>query len=123
MKRILVVDDSEFFREIYKTDLEQGGYEVETAENGKIAIEKMLANPPQLVFLDFVMPEMNGEEVLREKQKHDEIKDVPVVMLTSISAELEGAKIMNAGPIVAYMTKDKVGTADLLNRAKEVLGE
>jgi hypothetical protein len=43
-------------------------------------------------------------------------------MLTSIAADVKGAEVMNAGPIVAYFTKDKTSTSDIINKAKEVLG-
>jgi CheY-like chemotaxis protein len=122
MTKVLIVDDSEFFREIYQTALTQGGFEVETAENGQDAMDKMLASPPHLIFLDLVMPVMTGEEVLSAKQKHDELKNIPVVMLTSIAADVKGAEVMSAGPIVAYFTKDKTSTSDIINKAKEVLG-
>jgi len=65
---------------------------------------------------------MTGEEVLAEKQKHEELKNIPVVMLTSIAADVKGAEVMKAGPIVAYFTKDKTSTTDIINKAKEVLG-
>jgi len=122
MTKVLVVDDSEFFREIYQTALTQGGFEVEIAENGQDAMDKMLASPPHLVFLDLVMPVMTGEEVLLAKQKHEELKNIPVVMLTSIAADVKGAEVMSAGPIVAYLTKDKTSTSDIIDKAKEVLG-
>ena len=97
MTKVLVVDDSEFFRKIYSKVLSEGGFEVDTAENGKDAIEKMQSDPPQLVFLDFVMPVMTGEQVLSEMKKHDKLQNIPVIMLTSISAEIKGEELLSSG--------------------------
>jgi two-component system alkaline phosphatase synthesis response regulator PhoP len=122
MTKVLVVDDSEFFRKIYSKELTDAGFEVETAENGKVAIDKMLSSPPQLVFLDFVMPVMTGEQVLNEMKKNDKLHNIPVIMLTSISAEIKGEELLSSGPLAAYLTKDKATGDQIVNKAKEVLG-
>ncbi len=122
MTKVLVVDDSEFFRQVYSKVLTDNGYEVETAVNGKEAIEKMLASPPQLVFLDFVMPVMTGEQVLVEMKKHESIRSIPVIMLTSISAEVKGTQLLSAGSLAAYLTKDQATSNDIIRRTEEVLG-
>jgi CheY-like chemotaxis protein len=121
MTKILVVDDSEFFRQIYSQALVDAGFEVELAENGQEAIEKMIADPPSVVFLDLVMPVMTGEQVLSEIRKHKKLKSIPVIMLTSISAALKGAELLAAGPLAGYLTKDTATPKDVVARAIEVL--
>ncbi len=122
MTKVLIIDDSQESREIYSKALTESGFEVETAKNGKEGVEKMLANPPQLIFLDFVMPEMTGEEVLVEKAKYPSVSFIPVVMLTVVSAGRVGGGLLTAGPIASYLTKDQTTTADIVNKAKELLG-
>jgi len=122
MTKVLVVDDSEIFREIYSQVLINNGFEVETAANGKEAIDKMLSSPPQLILLDYVMPVMNGQQVLAEMKKHELLNNIPVIMLTIVSAEIKGQELLSAGSLAAYLTKDKVTTENIVQRVKEVLG-
>ncbi len=80
-KRILVVDDDEDILEILKTMLGNRGYEVEEAEDGETALERLESEQFDLLVLDIVMPGMNGYEVM-EKMKESGIR-MPVVMLTA----------------------------------------
>ncbi len=66
MKKILIVDDKKEFRSTLSDALNSGKYEVEVAENGIRALEKMVSFEPDLVILDMLMPEMGGLEFLRE---------------------------------------------------------
>ena len=81
MKRILVVDDEEGIRFLYKEELEEEGYEVELAEGGEEALKKFSKSKPDLVILDLKMPGMDGLEVLERIREQD--KDIPVVICTA----------------------------------------
>jgi DNA-binding response OmpR family regulator len=81
MKRILVVDDEEGIRQLYKEELEDEGYEVELAERGEEALEKISKAKPDVVILDLKMPGMGGLEVLERIREQD--KDLPVVISTA----------------------------------------
>lgn len=77
---ILVVDDDESIRNLYKHVLTQQGYEVQTARNGLEAVEKAAVILPSLIILDLIMPEQEGIETLLQLQsKHPEI---PVVTIS-----------------------------------------
>lgn len=58
------------------------GHEVEEANCGRDAVAAVLAAPPDLVLLDYVMPDLSGAEVIEELQQHPECADVPIVMAT-----------------------------------------
>lgn len=81
MKKILVVDDEEAIRSLYKMELEDAGYLVETADSGSQALEKLETFHPDLVTLDIKMPGMNGLEVLGEIRKS--YKDLPVILCSA----------------------------------------
>ena len=81
MKRILVVDDEEGIRQLYKEELEDEGYEVELAERGEEALEKISKAKPDAVILDLKMPGMGGLEVLERIREQD--KDLPVIISTA----------------------------------------
>lgn len=82
MDRILIVDDipdNIFLLQIF---LESEGYQVEVADNGFEALEKIEADPPDLVLLDVMMPEMNGLEVTRRIRQNHSLPFIPVVLVT-----------------------------------------
>jgi signal transduction histidine kinase len=86
IRRILVVDDEEDIREALKEYLEELGYEVSVAENGKTAYEALLAKDYDLVLMDMFMPEMNGAEVLLRLKEAGKIPSY-VVLMTGYAGE------------------------------------
>jgi len=86
--RLLVVDDNRVNRLLLTRALEQHGHQVQTAENGRIAMEMLRTQPFDVILLDIDMPEMNGFEVLDALLKDNDLRDLPVVM-TSASDELD----------------------------------
>ncbi len=79
--RILLVDDDEGLRDLYREELEDEGYEVLTAKNGKEALQKLEKEKPDLVVLDIVMPKMDGIEALGRIVGQD--KATPIILHTS----------------------------------------
>ncbi len=81
MNRILVVDDEENVRLLFKEELEEEGYEIELAASGKEALELLDKKPFDIVTLDIKMPDMDGIETLRRiKEKH---REIPVVLCSA----------------------------------------
>ena len=92
---ILVVDDDTDFRIGLRTALEMKGYQVEEAANGEEALLKLSARPPLLVLLDLQMPVMNGREMLQRMRSTNELREVPVVIISGFGFEWE-AELMGA---------------------------
>ena len=81
MKKILVVDDEENIRFLYKEELEDEGFSVELAKNGEEALEKLPDFKPDLITLDIKMPGMNGIEVLKRIREQD--RELPIVLCSA----------------------------------------
>ena len=81
---ILVVDDNEGNREILLRRLVRHGYAVETAENGRRALDLLRGRPIDLVLLDVMMPEMDGYEVLKRLKSDDTLRHIPVLMISAL---------------------------------------
>jgi DNA-binding response OmpR family regulator len=79
--KILFVDDDEGLRDLYKEELEEEGYEVLTAKNGKEGLENLEKEKPDLVVLDIVMPKMDGMEALGRIIGQD--RRIPIILHTS----------------------------------------
>jgi two-component system, OmpR family, alkaline phosphatase synthesis response regulator PhoP len=122
-QKILIVDDEAHIRMLIGQtleDLEDDGVEFLTAENGEIALEIIQKENPQLVFLDVMMPKMNGMEVCRRVKKELGMDKVFIVLLTAKGQETDRQKGLDVGADV-YMTKP-FDPEVLLQKAKEVLG-
>ena len=122
-QKILIVDDEAHIRMLIAQtleELEDEGVEFLTAENGEIALEIIQKENPKLVFLDVMMPKMNGMEVCRRVKKEMELKDVFIVLLTAKGQELDRQRGQEVGADV-YMTKP-FDPEIILSKAKEVLG-
>ncbi|MCB0329045.1 MAG: response regulator [Bdellovibrionales bacterium] len=95
--KLLVVEDDDDQREILAAILEKEGYDVVTAENGRIALEKLSKHQTQLVVCDLMMPVMSGEEFLKVVRASREHRDLPVLILTAIDNEDTEYNLLAAG--------------------------
>ena len=85
LNRLLVVDDNEGNRDMLSRRLIHEGYRVDTAENGRHALDKIRSRPVDLVLLDVMMPEMNGYEVLEQLKTDSGLRDIPVIMISALN--------------------------------------
>lgn len=92
---ILLIEDDHDIRVAIRSTLEQGNYEVLSAPNGRSALEILKQYIPDLIVLDMVMPIMDGEEFLEQKNKSDKLAEVPVVLISAFEDKL---KIITDGP-------------------------
>ena len=94
---ILCVDDEPVNCELLENILVANGYEVISAANGKDALLKIKTREIDLVLLDVIMPEMNGFEVCREIKENKEFMNIPVIMITALTAKEDRIKGIEAG--------------------------
>lgn len=100
-KTILIVDDAPNIRTLISSYLQQEGFNTRTAANGRQALEIALADPPDLILLDIMMPEMGGYEFLRQyTQEHN----TPIIMLTARIEESDKVQGLELGAD-DYVTK------------------
>ncbi len=121
-KKILIVDDEPHIRTLIEQtleELEDEGVEFLTADNGESALEIIKTEHPQVVFLDVMMPRMNGMEVCRRVKKELHLDKVFIILLTAKGQELDRQKGQEVGADV-YMTKP-FDPETLLLKAREIL--
>lgn len=122
-QKLLIVDDEAHIRMLLEQtleELEDDDVEFFSAQNGEEALEIIQAENPQLVFLDVMMPKMNGMEVCRRVKKELQMDNIFIVLLTAKGQELDRQKGQEVGADL-YMTKP-FDPEMILNKAKEVLG-
>ena len=119
---VLVVDDQFTVRELQRSILETAGYRVETAEDGRTALERIELNPDiDLVVTDVQMPQMDGFELLRAIRRHDEHAALPVVIVTSRGGEDDKRRGVEEGAD-AYIVKDEFDQQTLLGTIGRLVG-
>jgi two-component system NtrC family response regulator len=101
-KRILVVDDDESLRWVTQAQLQQTGYQVDAAANGKEALEKIQETPPDLVITDLMMPGMTGVELLRNIRADS--PEIIVILVTAFGTVENAVEAIKAGAY-DYITK------------------
>ena len=103
MSRILVIEDDPSIRAGLEDTLRSKGYEVVSADRGKIGLELFKQSPPDLVILDLMLPDMEGFEVCR-RMKAPVDQDIPIIILTARGAELDRVRGLELGAD-DYVTK------------------
>jgi two-component system, sensor histidine kinase and response regulator len=116
---ILIADDDTTVRILLRHVLEDEGYVIEEAANGKQALEMVQSNPPDLVLLDAIMPEIDGFEVVERMQTHPIASRVPVLIITGLDDD-ESVNHAFAVGAVDYVTKP-VNWAVLRQRVRRLL--
>ena len=110
-RKVLVVDDSPVELENLKSILAGTGWVVLTAKDGAESLARAKAEKPDVIFMDVIMPEMDGFEACRRLRKDSMTKNIPIVFVTSknqkadrVWAQMQGAKALVAKPY----TKDQI---------------
>jgi two-component system, chemotaxis family, sensor kinase CheA len=120
--RVLVVEDSYTVRELQRSILEAAGYSVDTARNGKEAIERLTGEERfSLVMSDVEMPEMDGIELTESIRAMPSRESLPVVIVTSRAAEEDRRRGIEAGAD-AYMVKREFDQRELLGTIERLIG-
>lgn len=117
--RILIVEDETAVVTLLRYNLEREGFEVDAALDGREALIAVDENPPDLVLLDWMLPEMSGIEVCRQLRRKPVSKSIPVIMLTARGEEYDTVRGLDAGAD-DYVTKP-FSPAELVARMHALL--
>lgn len=118
-RTVLLVEDTPFFLKVTQGYLESGGYRVLTAENGRQAWEVLQRQPVDAVVSDIEMPQMNGLELVRAIRGREELRQLPVIALTSLAGEANKEKGLRAGFDVYQYKLDRGRLLDCLRQLLE----
>ncbi len=105
---ICVVDDNDEIRDIYRTKFKMEGFESVGANDGKKALEIIRSERPAVILLDIQMPVMDGLEVLEHLQADEDLKKIPVVILSNLDSEETFQKVTELGFAKYYLVKSLV---------------
>lgn len=117
---VLIVDDEPFNVDVLQQELEDLDYNIITASNGKEALEKIKGQQPDLVLLDLMMPVVDGFAVLSEIKMDNELRNIPVIIVSAANDSKSVVKGIKQGAD-DYITKP-IDADHLKSKLKEYLG-
>lgn len=121
-KKILVVDDEVVLTKMVKMNLERtGNYEVHTENEGSKALQAAREFKPDLIFMDVMMPDMAGDEVIAEIREDDNLSSIPYVFMTAIVSKAETEEMGNTIGGNEFLAKP-VKTEELIETIERILG-
>ncbi|MDP8969839.1 MAG: response regulator [Actinomycetota bacterium] len=114
---MLAVDDDHVIRGLLEVNLAMEGHEVVTAVDGRDALQKVQANPPELILLDVMMPNVNGWQVAEALKREEATRHIPIIFLSARAMEADVRKGLDLG-VESYVTKpfDPIDLMQLVNR-------
>jgi len=112
MTKVLLIEDEDLIARMYEKALKFDGYEVDVAIGGQEGLEKVKSFKPDFIFLDIMMPEPDGMEVLQKIKSDPETKDINVVVLTNLSGKHDAELAAKRGAS-GYLVKSQVKVTQL----------
>ena len=117
---ILIVEDDAATRDMMRRALEKEGWTVTEAENGQVALERMTTIHPKLIFLDLMMPEMDGFQFITELRKKPAWRTIPIVVITAMDlTQKERARL--DGYVKQILQKGAYSRQELLHEVRELV--
>ncbi len=118
--KVAIVEDDLAIAQMYRMKFEAEGYEVETADNGKIGLALAEDMKPDIILLDLMMPEMSGDEMLKELRATDWGKDIKVIILTNMG-EQEAPSIIRELGVKRFIVKADMTPRQVAEMVKKEL--
>lgn len=120
MAKIAIIEDDMAIAQMYRLKFEAEGYKVEIAANGKLGLELCEEMQPDIVLLDLMMPEMNGDEVLEKMRKESWGEKPEVIILTNVS-EQEAPERLKDLRVSDFIVKAEMTPSQVADLVKEKL--
>jgi two-component system phosphate regulon response regulator PhoB/two-component system alkaline phosphatase synthesis response regulator PhoP len=119
-KKVMIVEDDEFLRSLNAKRLETEGFNVVVAVDGQNAIDLIPKEMPHLIFLDLLLPRVDGFEVLKKIKADSKTKDIPVIVFSNLGQKEDIEKAHNLGA-ADFLVKANFTLDDVVLKIKEVL--
>src|SRR4030095_2722867 len=120
MVKIAIIEDDQAIAQMYRIKFEAEGYQVETAENGKLGLQLVQEMKPDIILLDLMMPEMNGDEMLQKLRATDWGKNIKVIILTNMG-EQEAPDIVKSLNVRHFIVKAEMTPRQVAEMVKKEL--
>jgi len=120
MKKILIIEDDKFLRELIARKLEREGYETAEAVDGEDGFKKIKADKPDLVLLDLILPGIDGFEVLSKMKEDISLAQTPVIILSNLGQKEDVDRGLKLGA-ADYLIKAHFTPGEIIEKVRNVL--
>lgn len=120
MKKILIVEDDKFLRELIFEKLNTEGYEVSKAADGEEGVKKIEEEKPDLVLLDLILPGMDGFEVLSKVREKKELSQIPIIILSNLGQKEDIERGLTLGA-TDFMVKAHFTPNEIIEKIKSYI--
>lgn len=120
MKKILIIEDDKFLRELIVKKLEREGYETSEAVDGEEGFLKIKTEKPNLVLLDLILPSIDGFEVLSKMKEDASLTQIPVIILSNLGQREDIERGLKLGA-VDYLIKAHFTPGEIIEKVKNAL--
>jgi len=121
-KKILLIEDEELMIDLLQRRLTKEGYEISVARDGEEGLKVMREKGPDLVLLDIIMPKMGGFEVMEEMGKNNELKKIPVIIVSNSGQPVELDKAQKLGA-KDWLIKTEFDPQEVINKVVKQIGK
>jgi CheY-like chemotaxis protein len=121
-KKILIAEDEKILLSLLERKLKKEGYEVFTAVDGEEGLRKLKEIMPDVLLLDIVMPKMGGFEVLEERLKDEELKKVPVIIISNSGQPVEISRAQELG-VNDWLIKTDFDPQEVIDKVIKLIGK
>lgn len=119
-KAVFIVEDDAFLVKAYQLKFEKEKINTWVATDGQVALTFLEKDPPSVVMLDLMLPNVNGFEILKAIRKDEKWKDVPVIVLTNLGQPQDEQKCNELG-VAGYIVKANTKINDIVDKVKKFL--
>jgi CheY-like chemotaxis protein len=119
-KKILLIGDDPFIEDIYRTEFESQGIEIDVVKDGEECLKKIKKERFDVLLLDLLLPKVSGWEILEEINSNPSLKNIKVVVLSNLDQQTDIDKATKLGA-VKYLIKSNYTPAEIAEEVKEIL--
>lgn len=119
-RKVLIIEDEDVLRNVLAKKLEKEGYEVFVAADGEVGMESMRNNHPEMILLDILLPKKNGYQVLEEMKADENLKKIPVLVISNSGQPVEVRKLIELGAC-DYLVKADFTPEEVVSKMRACL--
>lgn len=122
MKKILFIEDESALQKTFTDLLSKENYEIVSAFDGETGLRLAKDKKPDLILLDLILPKINGFDVLRNLKNDEELKNIPVIVLTNLESVVDVNRVIELGA-TTYLVKAHYSLKEVIDKVKTALGD
>ncbi len=119
-KRILIIEDELMLAKMYQIEFERQGFKFDIALTGEEGLERIKNEKPDLIFLNLILPHMQGKEVLKNLKEDKQTKDIPVIILSDYDPD-EAEEILGECKANMYLMRANFTPGEIVDKAREII--